>query len=79
MPQHAVSCTSFNEDLSRGPVFWSRRRTSKVFLLKSRSFLEMSEADGMDGGVFHQQRLVHLQFSDKPETPEAERHLEREF
>ncbi|KAF7413362.1 hypothetical protein HZH68_001851 [Vespula germanica] len=25
-----------------------------------------------------QQSLVHLQFSEKPETPEAERHLERE-
>ncbi|KAF7389370.1 hypothetical protein HZH66_010507 [Vespula vulgaris] len=71
--------STLNFDLSRGAVFWSRRRTSKVLVLKTRSFLEMSEADGMDGGVFHQQGLVHLQFSDKPETPEAERHLEREF
>ncbi|KAF7385638.1 hypothetical protein HZH66_011480 [Vespula vulgaris] len=44
-----------------------------------RSCLEMSEADGVDGGVLRQQGLVRLQFSDKPETPEAERHLEREF
>ncbi|KAF7401048.1 hypothetical protein HZH68_006868 [Vespula germanica] len=38
----------------------------------------MSEADGVDGGAFLQQSLVHLQFSEKPETPKAERHLERE-
>ncbi|KAF7379622.1 hypothetical protein HZH68_016570 [Vespula germanica] len=44
-----------------------------------RSCLEMSEADGVNGGVFRKQGLVHLQFSDKPETPEAERYLEREF
>nr|KAF7434369.1 hypothetical protein H0235_002560 [Vespula pensylvanica] len=33
----------------------------------------MSETEGVDGGAFH------LQFSEKPETPEAERHLEREY
>ncbi|KAF7398334.1 hypothetical protein HZH66_006231 [Vespula vulgaris] len=38
----------------------------------------MSEADSVDSGVFRKQGLVRLQFSDQPETFEAERHLERE-
>ncbi|KAL2711606.1 hypothetical protein V1478_018627 [Vespula squamosa] len=41
-----------------------------------RSCLEMSEADGVDGGAFRQRGLTHLQWAEKPEAPEAERHLE---
>ncbi|KAL2734980.1 hypothetical protein V1477_013506 [Vespula maculifrons] len=44
-----------------------------------RSCLEISEADGVDGGVLRKQGLVRLQFFDRPVSPEAERHLEREF
>ncbi|KAL2722504.1 hypothetical protein V1478_009367 [Vespula squamosa] len=40
-----------------------------------RSCLEMSEADGVDGGAFLQRGLTHLQWAEKPEAPEAERHL----
>ncbi|KAL2719056.1 LOW QUALITY PROTEIN: hypothetical protein V1478_011475 [Vespula squamosa] len=40
-----------------------------------RSCLEMSEADGVDGGAFRKRGLTHLQWAEKPETPEAERHL----
>ncbi|KAL2718365.1 LOW QUALITY PROTEIN: hypothetical protein V1478_012241 [Vespula squamosa] len=40
-----------------------------------RSCLEMSEADGVDGGAFRQRGLTHLQWAEKPEAPEAERHL----
>ncbi|KAL2738818.1 hypothetical protein V1478_001384 [Vespula squamosa] len=41
-----------------------------------RSCLEMSEADGVDGGAFRKRGLTHLQWAEKPEAPEAERHLE---
>ncbi|KAL2730470.1 hypothetical protein V1477_016281 [Vespula maculifrons] len=132
--------STLNFDLNRGPVFWSRRRTSKVLLgheakkrlcaeeaptncgsrgqlldyrnmaivrtientlnksvhgnetrtLKyfkhilegyltgfqhDRSCLEMSEADGVDGGAICKRGFIHLQFAEKPEAPEAERHL----
>ncbi|KAL2743011.1 hypothetical protein V1477_008500 [Vespula maculifrons] len=40
-----------------------------------RSCLEMSEADGVDGGAFCKRGFIHLQFAEKPEAPEAERHL----
>ncbi|KAL2718371.1 LOW QUALITY PROTEIN: hypothetical protein V1478_012247 [Vespula squamosa] len=40
-----------------------------------RSCLEMSEADGVDGGAFRQRGLTHLQWAEKPEAPDAERHL----
>ncbi|KAL2722387.1 hypothetical protein V1478_009250 [Vespula squamosa] len=40
-----------------------------------RSCLEMSEADGVDGGAFRQRGLTHLQWAEKPEALEAERHL----
>ncbi|KAL2735317.1 hypothetical protein V1478_002957 [Vespula squamosa] len=40
-----------------------------------RSCLEMSEADGVDGGAFRKRGLTHLQWAEKPEAPEAERHL----
>nr|KAF7402019.1 hypothetical protein H0235_015355 [Vespula pensylvanica] len=39
----------------------------------------MSEADGVESGAICKRGFTHLQFADKPETPEAERHLEREF
>ncbi|KAL2733166.1 hypothetical protein V1477_014134 [Vespula maculifrons] len=42
-----------------------------------RSCLEMSEADGVDSGAICKRGFIHLQFAEKPEAPEAERHLER--
>ncbi|KAL2713764.1 hypothetical protein V1478_016321 [Vespula squamosa] len=41
-----------------------------------RSYLEISEADGVDGRAFCKRGLIHLQFAEKPEAPEVERHLE---
>nr|KAF7398036.1 hypothetical protein H0235_016044 [Vespula pensylvanica] len=38
----------------------------------------MSEADGVDGGAICKRGFTHLQFAEKPEAPEAERHLERQ-
>ncbi|KAL2730286.1 hypothetical protein V1477_016097 [Vespula maculifrons] len=35
----------------------------------------MSEADGVDGGAICKRGFTHLQFAEKPEAPEAERHL----
>ncbi|KAL2742045.1 hypothetical protein V1477_009674 [Vespula maculifrons] len=126
--------STLNFDLNRGPVFWSRRRTSKVgtkqrrgympkwppqivaqegnyhtielfskvpqnsskmvlshililpfchsecSYIKSkyrhdRSCLDMSEADGVDGGAICKRGFIHLQFAEKLEAPEAERHL----
>ncbi|KAF7401050.1 hypothetical protein HZH68_006870 [Vespula germanica] len=40
-----------------------------------RSCLEMSEADGVDSGAICKRGFTHLQFAEKPEAPEAERHL----
>ncbi|KAF7401051.1 hypothetical protein HZH68_006871 [Vespula germanica] len=40
-----------------------------------RSCLEISEADGVDSGAFCNWGFTHLQFAEKPEAPEAERHL----
>ncbi|KAL2745250.1 hypothetical protein V1477_006667 [Vespula maculifrons] len=40
-----------------------------------RSCLEMSEADGVDVGAFCKRGFIHLQFPEKLEAPEAERHL----
>ncbi|KAL2737180.1 hypothetical protein V1477_012136 [Vespula maculifrons] len=40
-----------------------------------RSCLEMSEADGVDSGAICKRGFIHLQFAEKPEAPEAERHL----
>ncbi|KAL2735925.1 hypothetical protein V1478_002609 [Vespula squamosa] len=63
----------------RGPhKLWLKRAT--IRLLKTgtthdRSCLEMSEADGVDGGAFRKRGLTHLQWAEKPEAPEAERHL----
>ncbi|KAL2734919.1 hypothetical protein V1477_013637 [Vespula maculifrons] len=42
-----------------------------------RSCLEMSEADGVDGGAICKRGFIHLQFAEKSEAPEAERHLDR--
>ncbi|KAL2737919.1 hypothetical protein V1478_002005 [Vespula squamosa] len=41
-----------------------------------RSCLEMSEANGVDGGAFRKRNLTHLQLAEKSKAPEAERHLE---
>ncbi|KAL2729868.1 hypothetical protein V1477_016096 [Vespula maculifrons] len=35
----------------------------------------MFEADGVDGGAICKRGFIHLQFAEKPEAPEAERHL----
>nr|KAF7438511.1 hypothetical protein H0235_000902 [Vespula pensylvanica] len=35
----------------------------------------MSEADGVDGGAICKRGFTHLQFAEKLEAPEAERHL----
>ncbi|KAF7415114.1 hypothetical protein HZH68_003603 [Vespula germanica] len=40
-----------------------------------RSCLEISEADGVDSGAICKRGFTHLQFAEKPEAPEAERHL----
>ncbi|KAL2721155.1 hypothetical protein V1477_019975 [Vespula maculifrons] len=37
----------------------------------------MSEADGVDSGAICKRGFIHLQFAEKPEAPEAERHLDR--
>ncbi|KAL2732805.1 hypothetical protein V1477_015046 [Vespula maculifrons] len=35
----------------------------------------MSQADGVDGGAICKRGFIHLQFAEKLEAPEAERHL----
>ncbi|KAL2741869.1 hypothetical protein V1477_009498 [Vespula maculifrons] len=35
----------------------------------------MSEADGVDSGAICKRGFIHLQFAEKPEAPEAERHV----
>ncbi|KAL2734106.1 LOW QUALITY PROTEIN: hypothetical protein V1478_003804 [Vespula squamosa] len=64
----------------RGPhKLWLKRATIRLlsyFRRHDRSCLEMSEADGVDGGAFRKRGLTHLQWAEKPEAPEAERHLE---
>nr|KAF7402018.1 hypothetical protein H0235_015354 [Vespula pensylvanica] len=37
----------------------------------------MSEADGVESGAICKRGFTHLQFAEKPEAPEAERHLGR--
>ncbi|KAL2724039.1 hypothetical protein V1478_008552 [Vespula squamosa] len=63
----------------RGPhKLWLKRATIRLlsyFRRHDRSCLEMSEADGVDGGAFRKRGLIHLQWAEKPEAPEAERHL----
>ncbi|KAL2744596.1 hypothetical protein V1477_007138 [Vespula maculifrons] len=44
-------------------------------ILHDRSCLDMSEADGVDGGAICKRGFIHLQFAEKLEAPEAERHL----
>ncbi|KAL2731216.1 hypothetical protein V1477_006472 [Vespula maculifrons] len=36
----------------------------------------MFETDGVDGGAICKRGFIHLQFAEKPEAPEAERHLD---
>ncbi|KAL2748112.1 hypothetical protein V1477_003661 [Vespula maculifrons] len=43
--------------------------------IHDRSCLEMSEADGVDGGAICKRGFIHLQFAEKLEAPEAESHL----
>ncbi|KAL2728329.1 hypothetical protein V1477_017605 [Vespula maculifrons] len=45
------------------------------FIIHDRSCLEMFEADGVDSGAICKRGFIHLQFAEKPEAPEAERHL----
>ncbi|KAL2730829.1 LOW QUALITY PROTEIN: hypothetical protein V1478_005242 [Vespula squamosa] len=74
-------CTS---ELPRDAFLASRREEGMqvecnieelIGLQHDRSCLEMSEADGVDGGAFRKRGLTHLQWAEKPEAPEAERHL----
>ncbi|KAL2721578.1 hypothetical protein V1477_020398 [Vespula maculifrons] len=54
--------------LGRGPWVWALGG-------HDRSCLEMSKADGVDSGAICKRGFIHLQFAEKPEAPEAERHL----
>ncbi|KAL2742304.1 hypothetical protein V1477_009933 [Vespula maculifrons] len=40
-----------------------------------RSCLDMSEADGVDGGAICKRGFIHLQFAEKPEAPERESNI----
>ncbi|KAL2740675.1 hypothetical protein V1478_000816 [Vespula squamosa] len=73
---HTSSVYSFfsGGTLGRGPWAWALGGFSS-FSKHDRSCLEMSEADGVDGGAFRKRGLTHLQWAEKPEAPEAERHL----
>ncbi|KAL2743444.1 hypothetical protein V1477_008933 [Vespula maculifrons] len=63
----------------RGPhKLWLKRATIKLlsyFRKHDRSCLEMFEADGVDSGAICKRGFIHLQFAEKPEAPEAEKHL----
>ncbi|KAL2731112.1 hypothetical protein V1477_015617 [Vespula maculifrons] len=50
-------------------------KCSYIVVIHDRSCLEMSEADGVDGGAFCKRGFIHLQFAEKLESPKAERHL----
>ncbi|KAL2737451.1 hypothetical protein V1477_012407 [Vespula maculifrons] len=51
------------------------RKLKEPLCIHDRSCLEMSEADGVDSGAICKRGFIHLQFAEKPEAPEAERHL----
>ncbi|KAL2744715.1 LOW QUALITY PROTEIN: uncharacterized protein V1477_007257 [Vespula maculifrons] len=52
-----------------------RTRIIEKTLTHDRSCLEMFEADGVDSGAICKRGFIHLQFAEKPEAPEAEKHL----
>ncbi|KAL2747042.1 LOW QUALITY PROTEIN: hypothetical protein V1477_005412 [Vespula maculifrons] len=65
-----------------GSTCETSKSMSKLYLqsitklyIHDRSCLEMSEADGVDSGAICKRGFIHLQFAEKPEAPEAERHL----
>ncbi|KAL2740048.1 hypothetical protein V1477_010518 [Vespula maculifrons] len=49
-------------------------KCSYIVVIHDRSCLEMSEADGVDVGAFCKRGFIQLQFPEKLEAPEAERH-----
>ncbi|KAL2746782.1 uncharacterized protein V1477_005152 [Vespula maculifrons] len=51
------------------------RKLKEPLCIHDRSCLDMSEADGVDSGAICKRGFIHLQFAEKPEAPEAERHL----
>ncbi|KAL2737447.1 hypothetical protein V1477_012403 [Vespula maculifrons] len=51
------------------------RKLKEPLCIHDRSCLEMSEADGVDSGAICKRGFIHLQFAEKPEAPEVERHL----
>ncbi|KAL2731603.1 hypothetical protein V1477_015426 [Vespula maculifrons] len=68
------AATSTRWDLGRLGDRWTYHRG--IFTRKhDRSCLEMFEADGVDSGAICKRGFIHLQFAEKPEAPEAERHL----
>ncbi|KAL2721157.1 hypothetical protein V1477_019977 [Vespula maculifrons] len=70
---------NFKLDHRRIDRRWSDHREinfyRKVLIVHDRSCLEMFEADGADGGAICKRGFIHLQFAEKHEAPEAERHL----
>ncbi|KAL2728246.1 hypothetical protein V1477_017522 [Vespula maculifrons] len=56
-------------------IFAGRHSSINEDLKHDRSCLEMFEADGVDSGAICKRGFIHLQFAEKPEAPEAERHL----
>ncbi|KAL2732440.1 hypothetical protein V1477_014681 [Vespula maculifrons] len=63
----------FTRKKGMSPCF--RTRMIGKTLTHDRSCLEMFEADGVDSGAICKRGFIHLQFAEKPEAPEAERHL----
>ncbi|KAL2742276.1 hypothetical protein V1477_009905 [Vespula maculifrons] len=51
---------------------WVGSTCDRLKSIHDRSCLDMSEADGVDGGAICKRGFIHLQFAEKPESPEAE-------
>ncbi|KAL2735054.1 hypothetical protein V1477_013454 [Vespula maculifrons] len=60
--------------IAHSPFTFTGRIPNRI-PVHDRSCLEMSEADGVDSGAICKRGFIHLQFAEKPEAPEAERHL----
>ncbi|KAL2728162.1 hypothetical protein V1477_017438 [Vespula maculifrons] len=54
---------------------WVGSTCDRLKSIHDRSCLEMFEADGVDSGAICKRGFIHLQFAEKPEAPEAEKHL----
>ncbi|KAL2732797.1 LOW QUALITY PROTEIN: uncharacterized protein V1477_015038 [Vespula maculifrons] len=66
---------TFNYKTQVLPGEWLHIFIFLQYLSHDRSCLEMFEADGVDSGAICKRGFIHLQFAEKPEAPEAERHL----